>query len=120
MLFSILAKEDPANEDLKVPIKTNRVDAVWESKTLQDALRFANVSEANNIITLWNNKPKNFAEEPTYRLRRWQQNFSIELLAYPEDKDDEEASQIARGLDISEDDGSEIVLLIHQKKMAGK
>jgi len=33
-----LAKEDPANEDLKVPIKTNRVDAVWESKTLQDAL----------------------------------------------------------------------------------
>jgi len=111
-----LAKEDPANEDLKVPIKTNRVDAVWESKTLQDALRFANVSEANNIITLWNNKPKNFAEEPTYRLRRWQQNFSIELLAYPEDKDDEEASQIARGLDISEDDGSEIVFVDPSKK----
>jgi len=45
-----------------------------------------------------------------------QQNFSIELLAYPEDKDDEEASQIARGLDISEDDGSEIVFVDPSKK----
>jgi len=74
-----LAKEDHSNDDLLLT-KINKVEAIWEAPTLQEALLYSNVNEANNVMTLYNNRPKNAIIVKHVKLRFWQVNFAIELL----------------------------------------
>jgi len=87
-----LCKEDHTNDDLALT-KINKVEAIWEQPTLHEALKFANVNEANNVMTLYNNKPKDRIAVKKVKLVYWQVNFAIELLKVIEVSDDDEESE---------------------------
>lgn len=112
-----LTKEDPANSDLIILPEPNKIVAVWNQNNLQDALKSCKISEANNVISLWNNKPEVKIERPPIELRRWQHNFALEIeTPYIVDSFDP-SSSTNRNTEYSEDDGSDFSF--PKKKLVG-
>lgn len=81
--LAYIAKEDPANADLK-NAKESIANKVWGCETLQEALtrHCEYASEAAGIIALWNSKPRVTHEETEVTFRPWQQSV-IDCLDRP-------------------------------------
>lgn len=81
-----LAKEDPANEDLK-DCKTkeqedkDKVLDIWGCKTASDALlQFGNTKNASQVLAIYNSRPEPKLELPNFVMKAWQVTLKKELL----------------------------------------